>query len=526
MDSKSIPEPQKFTIDIIWVAISQVLILLTGLVTLPALTRSFPIEIFGIWVQINTIVVLLTPLMTLHLGTAMVRFLSGEENIYKRRQAFGVMMFSVLVFTCFTLISAIFLSQYLSVLIFADPAYAFFIPLAFMWILIGALFSLSISYLRARGNIKKLSIIQVVNTIIKMVLMVTLAVAGYSLESIILSIIIIDAIYLLLVLGMILNEIGIPAPSFYGIKSYLSFSTPMISSGILLWVINSSDRFFITHILSISETGIYSVSYTLGSLVSLFWMPISFVLFPAVSKLWEQKELSKVKSYFEYSTKIFLTLAIPAAVGLYMLSQPLLAILTTTEFMVGGSLVFLIALGTILLGLWQINLYILLLVRKTKWVPPIVGIAALINTGINIILIPKIGIMGAAISTIISYFVLSAIVFILARKIIKYKLDFIFLFKVVLSAFLMALCLRFIEINGVLSIIFAVIIGTVMFGLGLLLLKAFSKQDKILINGILTGLNHKLWGGEHLARQNHSASNESESNEQKDNKTEFKLDGE
>ena len=487
-------DSQKFTSDIAWVAVSGILISLTGLVTLPALTRSFPLDVFGVWVQISVTVGLLTPIITLHLGTAMVRFLAGEEDKDKRRHAFGTMVSSVLTFACFVLFIALLLSQELSVFLFADAKYAHFIPLIFLWVLTGALFVLSISYLRARGNIKKLSVIQVANTVVNMALIVTLSIAGYSLELVILSIIIIQALFLFLVLGMIVNEVGIPHPSFQGIKSYLSFSAPMIPSGALFWVINSSDRFFITHILSLSEAGMYSVSHTLGSLISLFWMPIGFVLFPMVSKLWEQKEVSKVRNYFEYSTKLFLTLAIPAAVGIYILSQPLIAILATPEFMVGGGLVFLIALGTVLLGLWQINAYIILLVQQSKWVPFIVAIAALTNATINIVLIPKVGIVGAAISTIVSCFVLSAIVTIWARRAISYKMDFKFLSKVVVATLVMAFCLRFIQIGSPLSIVLAVIAGAAIFGLGLLLLRVFSKQDRRLIRETLAGLNPRLWG--------------------------------
>ena len=517
MNTQSLTRSQKFTSDIVWVAISGILISLTGLLTLPALTRFFPVEIFGVWVQISVTVGLLTPVMTLHLKTAMVRFLPGEEDKDKRRQAFGAMVSFVLTFACFVLFIALWLSEELSVFLFADPKYAHFIPLAFLWILTGALFSLGISYLRARGNIKKLSVIQVANTVVRMALIVTLAIAGYRLELIVLSIIITEALFLSLVFGMIVNEVGIPHPSFQGIKSYLSFSAPMIPSGALFWVITSSDRFFITHLLSLSEAGIYSVSHTLGSLVSLFWVPIGFVLFPMVSKLWEQNDLAKVKNYFEYSTKLFLTLAIPAAVGLHILSQPLIGILTTAEFMVGGGLVFLIALGTVLLGLWQINNYIILLVEKTKWLPLIIGLAALINAGINMVLIPQVGIMGAAISTIVSCFVLSAIVTVWARRAISYKLDFKFLSKVVLSALLMAFCLRFIEIGSDLSIILGVIAGASIFALGLLLLRAFSKQDRSLVREALSGLNPRLWGREYLAKQNPPVGNGRESNEQKDN---------
>jgi len=519
MNNQSSTELQKFTGDVAWVVISMVFTSLTGLVTLPALTRAFSAEIFGVWVQILVTVGLLTPILTLHLGTTMVRFLAGEDDKEKRRRVFSTMLWPVVAFTCFVLLISLLLKQNLSILLFADPKYSFFIPLTFLWVLTEALFLLSLSYLRARGKIKMLSFIQLALAIVKMGLIVTLAVTGYSLEWIIVCLIIGQALFLTLVFGMIVNEIGIPQPCLQGLSGYLAFSTPMISTGALLWVINSSDRFFIIHLLNLSQAGIYSASYTLASLVSLFFMPVSFVLFPTVSRFWEQKELSKVRNYFECSTKLFLTLAIPATAGLYMVSQPLLGILTTPEFMVGGGLVLLIALGTVLLGIWQMNVYIILLVGKTKWLPLMVGIAALTNAGINIVLIPKIGIMGAAISTIVSYFILSAIVTAWATRAINYRIDLKFLSKVVMATLLMTFCLRFIGIDSALSIVLAVIAGAAIFGAGLLVLRAFSKQDTRLIKEILAGLNPRLWARKYHDRQNPPVSNEQESNEEKDDKS-------
>ena len=224
-------------------------------------------------------------------------------------------------------------------------------------------------------------------------------------------------------------------------------------------------------------------------------MPIGFVLLPAVSKFWEQKELAKTKNYFAYSTRLFLALAIPVAAGLYILSQPLLGILATSEYMVGGSLVLLVALGIIFYGLYSINVYVIYLVEQTKWLPLMIGIAAATNAGINIALIPKIGIMAAAISSIVSYFILAAIVTVWARRAIGYNMDFKFLGKVIGATIIMAFCLRFIPTTSVWYVILAIIAGAAIFALGLWLLKGFSMQDKKLIKETIRALNPKLLRG-------------------------------
>lgn len=489
MNNQSVTEPQKFTSDVIWIAVCQVFILLTGLVTLAALTKCYSPETYGVWVQILVTVGLMSLVLTLYMGSAIVRFLAAEDDIEKRRRAFGTMLWPILVFACLLLIISLLLRQNLATFLFAESKYSYLIPLTFLWASMKALFMFSVNYLLARGKIKRWSIIHIGLAITEMAVIVALAMVGYSLGWIIVCLIAGQTVFVAAVFGMIVREIGLPPkPALEGLKGYLAFSIPQIPNGILLWIINASDRYFITHLLNLSQTGIYSASYAVGALISLFYFPIHVALFPTISRLWEQKELSRVRIYLEYSTKLFLTLAIPSAVGLYILSQPLLGIITTSDYMAGGGLILLVALGTVLLGVYYISFLIILLVQKTKWLPPMIAIAAITNAGINLALIPKFGIMGAAISTIVSYFILAVIVIVWARRLIRYKVDIKFLTKVIAATLMMAFCLNFVKIGGVLGIITIVVAGIAIFALVLWLFRAFSSQDRKLIKEIISGL--------------------------------------
>jgi O-antigen/teichoic acid export membrane protein len=356
-----------------------------------------------------------------------------------------------------------------------------------------ALLSFVLYYLIAVGKIKRQAVIQLILSIAKIALIVALATAGYRLERIIAGLIALEAFFVMAVFWMIIRQTGFPKPNFNGLGRFLAFSVPLILSTLLLWIVTASDRYFIAHLINLSQTAIYSASYALAGIISLFSAPIAFVLFPAVSKLWSQREPVMVKNYLEYSTRLFLALAIPGAIGLYMLSQPLLAIITTSDYLVGGGLVLLLAVGTILFGIYQINFQVILLVQQTKWLLLMVGIAAAVNAGINIALIPRIGTIGAAISAGVSYFVLATIATIWAWRVVGYKIDWKFLLKVIFAAIVMAFCLRFIELGSALSIILAVIGGVVVYALGLFLTRAFSREDLRLAREMLALLNPKMW---------------------------------
>ncbi|HPS65644.1 MAG TPA: polysaccharide biosynthesis C-terminal domain-containing protein, partial [Ignavibacteria bacterium] len=61
---------------------------------------------------------------------------------------------------------------------------------------------------------------------------------------------------------------------------------------------------------------------------------------------------------------------------------------------------------------------------KTKYLPLITGIAAVINVGLNIVLIPPFGLMGAAVVTLISYFAMLAGIFIVTNKYYPVKYEY------------------------------------------------------------------------------------------------------
>jgi len=495
MKSATITEAQKFGSDIVWVVFSQAAMFLVTLVTLSAITKFYSPEIYGVWVQATVTISLLIPIMTLLLGAALVRFLAGEENTEKRRQFFGAMLWPVIAFTSLALFISMLFRRDLSLFLFATSQYVIFIPLIFLWAAMEALLLFLLYYLIAVGKIKRQALIQLVLSIAKIALVVALATAGYSLEWIIAGLITSEAFFVLAVFWMIIRQTGFPKPNFNGLERFLAFSVPLIPSTLLLWIVNASDRYFIAHLVNLSQTGIYSASYTLANIISLFSVSIAFVLFPTVSKLWTQREHVRVKNYLEYSTKVFLALAVPGAVGLYLLSQPLLAIITTVEYEVGGGIVLLLAVGAILFGIYQLNMQVILLVQQTRWLPLMVGIAAAINAGINIAMIPRIGILGAAISAAVSYFVLATIATIWAWRIVNYKIDWKFLLKVILAAVVMAFCLKFIELGSALSIMLAIIGGVAIYALGLFLLRAFSREDLRLAKEMLALLNPKTWTG-------------------------------
>ncbi|MGA2677237.1 MAG: polysaccharide biosynthesis C-terminal domain-containing protein [Methanobacterium sp.] len=487
----------KFSRDIFWLSLSQILLALFGIITLPALTKTYGAELYGLWSQIFITVNLLYPILTLYFGSAIIRYLSGENDKKVTSQEIAGTLFTILIFIILLILFSIIFSKELSIFLFKSYGFASFIPLMVIWAGANALYYHLISYMRIQGRIKFLSMLNLACSGLQLSLLVILALLKYPLSIIVISQILIEIIFVLLVYILVFREIGFSLPNFRNIPKYLSFSLPQIPGSVLMWILNYSDRYFIIYYLNLVEVGIYSVSYGLGSLITLFYAPISFVIYPVISKCWNNGEFEEVNRYLEYSTKIFLAFSIPASLGLYVLATPLLKILTTSQFVVGGELVLLVALGTIFLGLFQINIYIILLVQQTRWIPLITGLSSVINILLNIILIPKTGITGAAIATLISYFILAVIVSYWARKEVSYHIDLKFLLKVIIASIIMSIFINILLIilvkSVILKILLSVLMGSIIYFTLLFIFRAFTESEKKFIHSTYNDLKINLF---------------------------------
>ena len=129
MDVKPVSEVQKFSSDLVWVVISNVVAFLSGLVILLFLTKNYTTEVYGVWVQVKVTVYLLSPILYLQFENACVKFLAGEEDRERRRLTFGVMFWAIVLFCSITVLVALLVKTGLAAFLFANANY--FVDLLF-----------------------------------------------------------------------------------------------------------------------------------------------------------------------------------------------------------------------------------------------------------------------------------------------------------------------------------------------------------------------------------------------------------
>ena len=408
---------------VLWVALARLILGLAPLLTLPAMTGAFPPAWYGVWTQIAVTNSFIVPLVGMGFDTGVVRFFaSGFGQRDRVRDFYSMALFIVLVSLGLAGIAFIWAPS-VAFFMFSDSGLAVFAMLTFVWVLTQSLYNYSLAFFRVRNRMRTFAFIDLLNGTSAALIMVLIPSYFHSVQ---LMVELLAAAQITLVLAVwivIYRTIGFAGVALTGLKPYLKFGLPLVPNSLFLWLVNSSGRYFLTHFGGLKEVGVYAAGYTIANTMTLFFMPISIVLFPVISKLWEDRQVQEVALKIGAANRWYLMLALPGAFGLSLLAGPLMALLSAKEFAAGASVIFLLTLANLFYGLYQINLYGTLLLKKNTRLTGLFAGAGVLNTVLNLILVPPFGLRGTALATLFSFGFLAATVSLWSKKELKFSLN-------------------------------------------------------------------------------------------------------
>lgn len=229
---------------------------------------------------------------------------------------------------------------------------------------------------------------------------------------------------------------------------------------------------------NLESVGIFSAGQKLLSFTNLIPMAFGTAFFPRFSAVsHDRKELSRV---FSLGFKILIILAVPLMVGAWMLSDRLIVFFSDVSFTEAGKVIRILAFTA---GILFPNIFLASLCGATGHQKTLLGIQTvglLCNVIANAVLIPKYSFVGASWATVMTEGLVFLFTFGFALKRIAQITEIGYLPKVVFSSALMALGLYF---TGSISVLLAVFLGIVIYGIGLLWTRAFALSE---IKGVLS----------------------------------------
>ena len=202
------------------------------------------------------------------------------------------------------------------------------------------------------------------------------------------------------------------------VREGLSFGLPLIPFLLALWVLEGADRMILEQMVSRTELGLYNFGYKVGSAVQYLVLGIFQAFTPYYFRIMLKGEgvEKKIEKFF---VAFFGITGILSLVGALFAGE-IIHILMPDSYAGAEIYAIPVLFSGVMLGFYQFASLPLLHYKKTSYFPFFTIIAALVNIGLNIWLIPHFGALASAWITVISYFLLFCMTIYFATKFQKF----------------------------------------------------------------------------------------------------------
>ncbi len=204
----------------------------------------------------------------------------------------------------------------------------------------------------------------------------------------------------------------------------LYFGVPLVPAGLAMYIMSTADRWFIVHYHGENALGVYAVGAKFALLLAL--------IIETFRKAWWPVAMDAMHSpdgpaLYRLISRLYLGIGAAGVVLLTAISPLLISWFTTPAFHESYKIVGVLAWHSVFYGFFLISAAGLWKTEKTKWMPVLMGIAAILNLVLDALLVPKYGSLGAATATSISFLIWNIMTILLSEKLWKVSYNLWFL---------------------------------------------------------------------------------------------------
>ncbi len=178
------------------------------------------------------------------------------------------------------------------------------------------------------------------------------------------------------------------------------FGLPLVPSALFLWVTNLSDRFFLVKLADVTEAGLYSVGVRIASAMILLLTAFRMA-WPAFA--YSITDDGEAKRTYAYVLTYLTVITSWVALALTALAPWIVDLLASDAFAESADVVGPLAFSTVAYAAYVVITIGVGRSRRTQFNWIVTGAGAIVNVALNLTLIPRIGMMGAAIATVAAY---------------------------------------------------------------------------------------------------------------------------
>lgn len=196
-----------------------------------------------------------------------------------------------------------------------------------------------------------------------------------------------------------------------------------------LWFLSSTllysaDRFVINGFIGASAVGIYTVNYNLvARLMGLIKSPINNASFPVLMQQWARRELQAARETLAAMTTLYLELGVGLVGLMVVVAGYVVDIVLGAPFRVGYEVMVPVLAGVVVWGASNLGHKTLEFVENTRLMMVDGFLAAGVNIGLNLWLVPRYGYVAAAYVTLATYLFYTVLIWFQVRSVLPWDIQ-------------------------------------------------------------------------------------------------------
>lgn len=453
---------------------------LVGLIAIPILTRLFPPEEYGLYVLVMATASVLSSVAIGWLSESVIRLFPAYEA------RLGEFYNTVVIFALISIVamSLLFLGVLSLIEDNISANLASLMRLGMLVFIATACSGIPHSFLRAKRQVGWFTSFKVWHSVAGLGIGIALVLLLHrGIDGLLWGIFISIAVILPLLCSLTMRNCisirkGVSLPMASEMAKY---GFPIMVSFLTFWVLSLSDRYILGLFRGSQEVGIYSASYavTEGSLSLLLGVFI-VAAGPIAMQIWEKQGVPASQEFLTKLTRYILLICLPAAVGLSLLAKPIIYVFVAPEYYEGYRIIPLVASALFFNGVGYSFGLIFGYIKKTYLFMILAVAAALLNVGLNFLLVPRYGYMAAAMTTLIAYSSYLLLIITVSRRFLTWEFPFKFLGKAAGASAVMAIAVYLLASNltfSWLNLLVTIGVGVIIYFAVLFLLRGFQPDE-------------------------------------------------
>ena len=267
------------------------------------------------------------------------------------------------------------------------------------------------------------------------------------------------------------------------------FSVPLLMSGIFWMLLSRTDTLIIGIFLDQNFVGLYNAAIPIGQMILMVRQAFSPIVLPLLTELLSKNKKDDLSLMYYLSAKWTTILSMPIFISMFIKPEFYLKFIFGSEFISAAPILKIVIFGFFIHTVVGPTSNLLIILGKTRIAMINSVLAFVLSICMNVILIPKFQLIGAAITSLCTYLFYNLLCFIQVYKTIQTQ-PFKPLHLKFLIAGLIPIPVFYLQ-SYIKTDLMAIALYGILYILGLFLLKAVKSEDKIILRTIFKKIGLK-----------------------------------